>query len=307
MLGHVLPSPLPVPREALDGVRLELPLPDGDRLAVRFLDGAGDTVVYLFHGLGSDGDVPYMLRSAAVAHRLGLPVYRVNHRGAGEGNGLARKPYHSGSSPDLSAVLAWGRARHPGKRALAIGFSLSSCALLGLLVGDRAWTRPDCAIAVNGPLDLDHASLALQTGFNRVYDLKFVNDGRRELRKREREGLLDRKYVVSPLSTIRDFDEIYTARSAGFVDRADYYARSSPGRLLERIEVPTVLLTAKDDPFVSHRFYLEAPRAPCISLHIEEHGGHMGYLTREPTPLGTRRWLDYALHEIIRDLAEVRG
>ncbi|MGZ3697868.1 MAG: hypothetical protein ACXWP5_07095 [Bdellovibrionota bacterium] len=66
------------------------------------------------------------------------------------------------------------------------------------------------------------------------------------------------------------------------------------------IPIPTVLLTAKDDPFIDFRDYRDALRPPNVHLHLEDFGGHMGYLSRNPTPLGTKRWLDYALWEFMR-------
>ncbi|MBI3557680.1 MAG: alpha/beta hydrolase [Deltaproteobacteria bacterium] len=285
IMGHLLPSPA----FAASGKQLTIPLTGGDSLVAVYHEGAGNTVVYVFHGLSGDTDASYMGRTAAVCARLGYSVFLVNHRGAGLGYGLAHEPYHSGRAEDLSAALQFGRKLHPRKKHVAIGFSLSGNALLLLLSGRRGTTKPNAAIAVNAPIALEKTSLALKTGLNRIYDLRFVHDCRAQIanpaaRKR-----------VPRLATIRDFDALYTAPASGFRDRDHYYATCSTLGVLNEIQTPTVLLTAKDDPFIDYRDYLMAPLSPSVHLHVEESGGHMGYLSALKTPLGTRRWLDYAL------------
>lgn len=302
ILGHLLPSQTLVDRKGLEGQRVEIPLPDDDRLVARHIPGSGDTVLYLFHGIASNISADYMVRTSAIGRKLDWDVYLVNHRGCGEGRGLARNPYHSGRAEDLSEAIRFGRARHPGKRHIAIGFSLSANALLLLLTGKRGEVQPDAAIAVNGPIDLENASQLLEQGLNRVYDIRFSAECRLDVKYREWKGLLDRKYRFPWLLTLRDFDAIYTSAAGGFSSREDYYSSCSTREHLSLIKVPTILLTAKDDPFIDYRDYVGAKRASNVHLHVEEFGGHLGYLSAKSTPLGTNRWLDYALWEFLKKL-----
>jgi predicted alpha/beta-fold hydrolase len=242
-----------------------------------------------------------MRRTTALALGRGHAVLCVNHRGCGEGAELARRPYHSGRAEDLAAAIAWGRARHPDFRHGAVGFSLSANALLLLLGGRPDAPQPDFAVAVNAPIELDRSSGVLARGFNRIYDLRFVNGLRRRLRQRAEQGL-EPAYAIPRLSTLREFDELYTARAGGFADRDDYYTRSSAKPGLKHIRVPTVLLHADDDPFIPVDDYRDAELSPSCHLHIEKTGGHLGYLTARNTPLGTKRWLDYALDEFLSAL-----
>jgi predicted alpha/beta-fold hydrolase len=303
ILAHLLPSPTLVPRSELLGERIEIALPGGDRLVARHIAGAGDHVLYVFHGLGGNISADYMVRTAALGRKLGWDVYLVNHRGCGEGRGLAKKPYHSGCGEDLSEVIRFGRARHPGKKHLAVGFSLSANALLILLSGKRGEILPDAAIAVNGPIDLANSSELLGKGLNKIYDFRFSAECRLDVRYRHRQGLLEKKYDFPWMTTLREFDAIYTSAEGGFASREDYYATCSTKDLLSSIQVPTVLLTAKDDPFIDYRDYLAAELPSSVHLHLEEVGGHMGYLNAAKTPLGSNRWLDYALWEYLRALS----
>ena len=277
------------------GERVEVPLPDGDKLVGRYFKGEATKVVYLFHGLGGDRGGDYMQRTARLCRQLGYHVYTINHRGCGDGAGLAVHPYHSGRSEDLSEVIALGRRRHPAMRHAAVGFSLSGNALLLLLSGARGGTLPDCAIAVNAPIDLGRCALRLKEGFNRIYDLRFVALCAAAIRARRRAGLVREEYRVPPLATLYDFDDLYTAPAGGFKDREDYYRSCSTKDRLASIRTPTVIITAKDDPFVSFEDYASAALGPSVHLHAENVGGHMGYLSAKKTPLGNKRWLDYAL------------
>jgi predicted alpha/beta-fold hydrolase len=290
--------------------RIEIAVSDGDRLVARHYApraSPSGVLVSVFHGLGGDIDRDYMRRTTALALAQGHAVLCVNHRGCGEGETLARRPYHSGRAEDLAAAIAWGRAKHPEFRHGAIGFSLSANALL-LLLGQRPDApQPDFAIAVNGPIALDPSSRALARGWNRIYDLHFVSGLRRRVLSRARAGLeQEREYAIPRLATVRDFDQLYTARAGGFIDRDDYYARSSAKRGLSQIRVPTVLLHAEDDPFVPVDDYRSAELSPMCHLHLEKTGGHMGYLSAKRTPLGTKRWLDYALSEFLAALVDAR-
>lgn len=299
VFGHLLPSP----KLSAKGERFEVALPDGDRIVGFFIRGKSETSVSLFHGLSGNSDVDYFHRTAQVCLDQGHSVFLFNHRGCGEGAGLAKHPYHSGRAEDISAALDAARARRPGDRHLAIGFSLSGNALLLLMSGKRGSTQPDGAISVNAPIDLESAGLMLKRGFNRIYDLRFVQRCLNEIESRRKADPTMPRYRIPRLSTLHDFDNYYTARAGGFRDREDYYRSCSTKDLLATITRPTFVLTAKDDPFVDYRNYERAKLSPQVTLHIEDVGGHMGYMSAKSTPLRTRRWLDYALHEMIAALA----
>jgi len=291
ILAHLIPSP--TPERAWQGETLALP--DGDRLALRIWEGRVPTALFLFHGLAGSADADYMRRTVALGLARGWTVVSVNHRGSGEGKGLAQRTYHSGATEDLAAVLAWGRERWPGHRHLALGFSISANMLLLLVGRDQHLVQPDLAIAVNPPGNLEVASQRLRHGFNRIYDLRFVRRLRRQVEEREGRSL-------PPTATLWDFDEVYTARASGFRDREDYYTRCSCGPHLAAIRTPTILLTSEDDPFAPASDL--GPISSAVRMRVQRYGGHMGYWAARRTPLGTRRWLDYALEECFREAEE---
>lgn len=298
ILGHLLPSK----QLREEGEKHEIELLGGDRLVAHFYQGTSSLVVYLFHGLGGFSHGAYMQRTAIIAREMGHTVVMSNHRGCGEGRGLAHEPYHSGRAEDLSAVIAWGKKRLPHCQHLAVGFSLSGNALLLLAAKQRASVQPDAAIAVNAPINLQKAADLLHRGLNRIYDFRFVQDTRRAIAARAELDPRLHAVKIPKFATLQDVDSLYTAPFGGFKSRDDYYQTCSAKKYLREISIPTVLMTAKDDPFVDWRDYVEAEKSDFIHLHLEENGGHMGYLTSHRTPLKSHRWLDYALFQYIQSL-----
>ena len=102
----------------------------------------------------------------------------------------------------------------------------------------------------------------------------------------------------SLVKDLRDSDERYTAPLGGFKNRAHYYETCSAKPHLKNINIPTVIITPADDPFVSEEDYRDASFSKSCAVHIEDHGGHMGYLMKRG--LGFDRWLDKALESYIK-------
>jgi predicted alpha/beta-fold hydrolase len=300
ILGNYLPGDLP----PFPSLSLQLTLPDGDRLSGRHYPGETGVLVLVFHGLGGDDQAHYVRRTVALARRLGHHVWTMNHRGCGTGRGLAVKPYHSGSGDDLGVVFAAARSWYPELRQVAIAYSLSANALLLNLGGGlpAPAVKPDLAIAVNPPIDLERCAMLIKSGLNRLYDLRFVKRCRRAIRERVEDGLIPDQYVTHPWMTLHDFDNAYTAPAIGMRNREDYYRQCSAKDHLARIHTPTVILQTKDDPFIPWQDHAGAPKSPFVHLHLEDHGGHMGYLSRD---LPGHRWLPYALDHYMAQLLRV--
>ena len=101
--------------------------------------------------------------------------------------------------------------------------------------------------------------------------------------------------------TILEFDEVYTAPVAGCKNADDYYSTCSAKHFLEDINVPTTILCAMDDPFVDPSIFKSVRMSSAIELNTPENGGHMGYLSRRPTPWGDYRWMDFMVVDWVND------
>jgi uncharacterized protein len=297
ILGNYLPGESP----AFPSEPFRIPLRDGDQLAGRHYPGETDVLTLVFHGLGGDDQAHYVRRTVALARKLGHHVWTVNHRGCGAGRGLAKRPYHSGSGDDLGAAFAAARTLHPHLRQLAVAYSLSANALLLNLGGGlpESAAQPDAAIAVNPPIDLGACSETIHRGLSRLYELRFIRRCRKAVHQRVEDGLVPDIYRTRPLMSLREFDDAYTTKAAGFRDADDYYGRCSSRQHLSKITVPTVILLAQDDPFIPWHHVADANPSPAVHLHVEPRGGHMGYLSRD---LPGHRWLPYAVGHYAQQL-----
>ncbi|WP_406695046.1 alpha/beta fold hydrolase [Singulisphaera sp. Ch08] len=272
----------------------------GDRLCI--LDSTpaawapGDPGAILVHGLGGSASSPYVLRVAARLLRLGIRVVRMNLRGAGEGFGLARGTYHAGRTDDVRRVAEWLAAEAPGSPLAIVGFSLG--ANLALKLAAEAVDRPvegfDSVLAANPPIDLAACSRHIQRPKNRIYDRNFV----RQIRvaaSRLHAFFPDLEPVdLTRVKTVLDFDELYTAPRHGFASAADYYAQSSSGPLIPRIQIPGLVIHAEDDPFIPPDPFRLVDFPPQLALELNSSGGHLGYFSRTRWG-GNRRWLDARL------------
>jgi len=293
--AHLLPSRAPSIREREGVERREIALSDGDRIVALTTRGVNGVRIHLFHGLSGDVDSDYMRRAAQRFIAQGCSVWAVNHRGCGDGRGLAAKPYHSGRSDDMRAVLDASRADSPESLRIVIGYSMSGN--IALLHASEPEPTADAVIAVNPVVDLADASARITRGLSRLYELRFIQRLNDDLRERQERGLIESRYSVPRTATLQRFDDLVTAPLGGFDDAADYYARCSSLKRLPNVSLPTVILTAADDPFLDVGRYAAVKLPESIFLHVEPHGGHVGFLAR-----GGVRWIDDALEHYVDQL-----
>ena len=272
--------------------------PDGDFVDVDFVDGvAGSPWVHLYHGLEGSSNSPYARMLMAHVQRRGWRGSVFHFRGcSGEPNRLPRA-YHSGDTEEIQWSLARVR-RLAGKGAVyAAGVSLGGNAFAKWLGenGGKATRYVDRAAAVSAPLDLMAAGEALGRGFARLYSWHFLSTLKQgALAKLERfPGLYDAA-TVRRARSLRDFDNVVTAPLHGFRDTDDYWTRASAKPHLKGIRVPTLLLNARDDPFLPAAA-LPAPSEVSKSVRLEfpDSGGHVGFVTA-PFP-GHIEWLPQRL------------
>jgi len=253
-------------------------------------------IILLAHGMGGCSESGYMRRIAARIWKRGFGVFMMNQRGSGPGLGLSETLWNGGSSEDMDHMVKYIVKLYPKRSILIIGFSLSGNVLLKYLGEGRTIPKNvHGAFAVNPPIDLKTASQMLSGGngsgiFNRYY-MKLI--------RRQCQALAEcYPEAVQPqgkFKTIWDFDVAYTAPASGFRDVEEYYDKCSSKQFIESIDVPTKILCARDDPFIPPSVFDGIRENGYLNYLFPEQGGHMGYLAGKPTPLGDRRWMDYAI------------
>jgi hypothetical protein len=282
----------PAPRVAMRRERWDSP--DGDFVDLDFVDGtAGSPWLHVFHGLEGSSDSPYARKLMAAAKRRGWRGSVLNFRGrSGEPNRLARA-YHSGDSAEVDWVLRRVRGIAGDAPLYAAGVSLGGNAL-GKWLGERgeeATAIVARAAVVSAPLDLNASAAALERGVAIHYARHFlVTLKKNSIAKLERfPGLFDRERVLRSRS-LRDFDDAFTAPVHGFAGATDYYTRSSAKQFLPLVRVPTLLVNARDDPFLPEAALpTEREVSPAVKLEFPRKGGHVGFVSG-PFP-GNIDWL----------------
>jgi len=238
-------------------------------------------LVALFHGLEGSSNSHYATALMAALRAFGWRGVVVHFRGcSGEINRLPRA-YHSGDSAEIDWILRRLR-RSLGLTALyAVGVSLGGNALLKWLGEQGAAAREviAAAAAVSAPVDLMAAGNALDAGFNLIYTRQFLGTKKsKTLAKLERfPDLCDRERLLR-LRTLREFDDLVTAPLHGYRDTDDYWTRASSKPLLRSIATPTLMINARNDPFLpSDALPRRGEAADAVNLEFPGTGGHAGF------------------------------
>lgn len=279
--------------------------PDGDELHLDRVDGASDTPLLLaLHGLEGCSESLYMHGLLHLARERGWRGIALNFRSCArppwgrEGSYLrnrAERLYHMGETSDLDWVVETLAAREPGIELVVTGVSMGGNVLLKWL-GERGASVPPVvrgAATISAPYDLAAAADHLERGLGPYYARYFL--GRLKEKALDyaacHPGVVDVEGVQKARG-FREYDDAAVAPIHGFADAADYYARSSSLDFLGRIRVPTLLVSAADDPFLPGRVLEEARRvaSPDVRCLFTAAGGHVGFV--EGPPWSARSWAE---------------
>jgi len=276
---------------------------DGDFVDVDCIDGQpGQPLVILFHGLEGSSHSHYARALMAALAARGWSGAVPHFRGcSGEAN-LAPRFYHSGDAGEVDWIVRKLRARHHGPLYVA-GVSLGGNALLRWL-GESGHGAEivDGACAVSAPLDLARGGAALSSGLNLLYTRMFLQTLKPKcLAKLEQfPGLFDRAALLAARD-LHAFDNVVTAPLHGYRDTDDYWHRASARHVLHDITVPTLVLNARNDPFLPGE-HLPASASAAVTLEYPAQGGHVGFPAGGPP--GRIDWLP---QRILRHIDLVAG
>ena len=263
--------------------RERIETPDGDFVDFDWVDAIHDApTVVLFHGLEGCSSSHYarnLMRAIAARGWRGVVAH---FRGcSGEPNRLPRA-YHSGDADEIEWMLRLVKSRTENS-VFAVGVSLGGNALLKWLARERqaAGALITAACAISAPIDLMIAGHRLGSGFNRFYGLHFL----RTLKPKAREKLGRypdplRLRRVRSANSLRAFDDAFTAPMHGYRDVFDYWTRASTLTELRHIAVPTLLIHARNDPFLPGHYLPKARQEnSAVEFEFTEHGGHVGFVS----------------------------
>lgn len=261
--------------------------PDGDFIDLDFTDPPelaekNRTLWVLFHGLEGCSRSHYSLAVMNRARMSGALGVVVHFRGCSGENNLMPRAYHSGDSEEMDWILRRLRDTFPSVHNMHVtGVSLGGNVLLKWLgeQEDKACEIVNSAVSVSAPVDLQAGANSLAKGFNLVYTRMFLSTLiPKSIEKIKRYPQLGRVDEIAACKDFFDFDNRVTAPWHGFRDAEHYYAVSSAKPLLRQITVPTLMIHAKNDPFMNGQ-HLPAPHevSSQVKCLFTDHGGHVGF------------------------------
>lgn len=255
---------------------------DDDFLDLDWLKSGNEKLVIISHGLEGDSQRPYVKGMAKVFHAAGWDVVAWNFRGcSGEVNKNLRF-YHSGATDDLHAVASHALDIGGYKQVAMIGFSLGGNLTLKYLGEDTAKLPQQItgAAVFSVPLHLHGSSRQIAQRGNRIYSRRFLKKLKQKV---EAKSLaMPNQLTMAHFENIRsleDFDDFYTAPLHGFENAQAYYEACSAIRFIDKINVPTLIVNAANDPFLSPECYPteQVKGHPYVHLEIPAEGGHCGF------------------------------
>jgi len=260
-------------------------------------------IVILFHGLAGSFSSPYIQGVMRALDAKGLASVLMHFRGtSGIPNRLPRS-YHSGDTADAKAWIDHLHTTYPDNPLHAVGYSIGGNMLLKLLGEERSLTPLRTAVSISAPLELDIAAKTINQGFAKLYQSHLLAPLKKSLWEKyqqfDMERLLNQpQRAIASIRTIYDFDEYYTAPIHGFASARAYYQQCSAKAYLRTIAIPTLLIHALDDPFMTPAVLpTQEETSPTLKLLISEHGGHVGFVAQ--TPWRPHYWLEHTIADYL--------
>lgn len=296
------------PKQPLNTEAEIFSLPDGDEVQLNWLHSKSSCdsapVVILLHGLAGDINSHYIQAMLAQCDTLSWTAVLLHFRGCnGKPNKLPRA-YHSGDTADAALVISEVKRRYPNRPLVAVGFSLGGNVLLKYC-GEQVVNNPlSAAVAVCPPLLLSACAKRINTGSSKLYQ-RYLLERLKRSTLAKLEQFTDFPLPLTPqqvrgFSSIEQFDEHYTAPIHGFLNAQDYYQQASCKAFLRHICIPTLIIHAKDDPFLSDDVIPQTNElSPHIHYELTSGGGHVGFVSG--SPLKPKFWLSQRVPQFINE------
>ncbi|MDD0854862.1 alpha/beta hydrolase [Halobacteriovorax sp. GB3] len=258
---------------------------DGDFLDIDYSPVNSNKLVILSHGLEGNSSRQYVLGMARHFNNIGVDALAWNMRScSGEMNNTSRF-YHAGDVEELDCVIKYAKTLKQYEEIYLIGFSLGAN-LTARYLGDMGEAHDPLikgSTVFSAPCCLKGSASVLQKPMQKIYLQDFMGTMKKKLL--EKSKVMDLSMVdikkIDDVKSFFEFDTHFTAPLHGFKDAFDYYDKASCKPVLHRIKVPTLIINAKNDPFLSKECYpiKEAHRNKNLFLEIPNSGGHIGFVT----------------------------
>ena len=238
-------------------------------------------LVVLSHGLEGSSTSTYLAGMVHHLTRSSFDCLAWHYRSCSGELNRQQRFYHIGDTGDLHHVLQ--HARTKGYQTIYLmGFSAGGSVTLKYLgeQGNAIDPTIQKAVTFSVPLDLIGATRRLEQWDSWVYNYRFNRTLKRKVL--QKAAVMPDTFstdAVRKARSVREFDALFTAPMNGFRDVTDYYTQSSSLQFLPAIAIPTLIVNAKNDPFLSPECFPEAlaRELPNVWMEFPEAGGHCGF------------------------------
>ncbi|WP_428611624.1 hydrolase [Shewanella sp.] len=291
-------------------IRQRLELEDGDFIDLDWLakPAPSEPIVVIVHGLEGSADSHYARRLLSRLSQDGVSALVHHHRScSGVTNRLARS-YHSGDTQDLHTTLSMLKRDYPNSPLLAVGYSLGGNVLAKYQGEQGADSLVERAVVISAPLQLGACATRLKRGFSKVYQSYLIKQLQQKVRDKLAMETLSAQMPVTPaevdsLTTFHLFDDRITAPLHGFTGVEDYYHRASGLPYLSQVAKPTLVIHAKDDPFMTDEVIpSQEALSPQVTYELHQQGGHVGFIDGGH-PLKPRFYLEQRIVNFLLEAA----
>ena len=278
-LETIVPSVFRRVDDLPDKERVKINTNDEDFLLIDWYSGSTEKAIIISHGLEGDSERPYVLGMVRRFCQMGWSVFAWNFRSCGGEMNRQARMYHSGATQDLACVIDYVKAKRYTSVSL-IGFSLGGNLTLKYLGEFGLNSKIDSTVVFSVPLDLASCSDKLDSPGNWFYARRFL----RSLTKKIKEKKEQMPHILPHLEDLKfksmfHFDDAVTAPLHGFDGALHYYYENSSKYFIDRIKVPTLVVNAQNDPFLTSNCldpaYFESTE--CVYFEVPKYGGHVGF------------------------------
>ncbi|MBV1888409.1 MAG: alpha/beta fold hydrolase, partial [Urechidicola sp.] len=270
-------------RIKINYIRERLELSDGDFMDLDIASVQSDTVIIALHGLEGSSESTYMLSLSKMLNINSVDVIAVNLRGCSGEHNRVYSSYHSGKTEDLEAIIKHVNKNYNYKNIILVGYSLGGNITLKYLgeQENQIGSKIKCAVAVSVPCDLTGSSNALMRKSNIAYMQRFLKTLKSKAVYKNQQfpaSKLDLTKILAA-KNFKDFDDLFTAPANGFKNAEDYWTKNSSKPFLKAIKIPTLMVSALDDTFLSSACFPNdiAKEHEYLFLETPKFGGHVGF------------------------------
>jgi hypothetical protein len=256
---------------------------DDDFLDIDWSKTGSDKLAIISHGLEGNSHRHYVVGMVKILNRNGWDALAWNYRScSGEINRQLRF-YHNGSIDDLECVIQHAIKTTSCKKIVLIGFSMGGNLTLIYLgeKGSQIDSKIERSVLFSVPCDLKATTQELAKFTNKLYMKQFLITLHQKIKAKMEllpERINDDDYHL--IKNFKDYDDRYTAPLHGFKNAEDYWHKCSGSRFISKIRIPTLIVNARNDPFLANSCYptQEASNSKYVYLEIPQSGGHVGFI-----------------------------